>query len=372
MITIKNVKTLVDQIKDYSIPSSHDHTIDAGGKLLLLPGVIDPHICFGSVNGESRHWDQAITSAIKGGLTTVIEIPDQCMPCNNKENLKKKRQMIDRRLSDLQMPLNYFLYAHADLKEVEELGLSKKLMKGIVIKLDLNKKEHLDDRWDKIFRMASWENLPIIVNSCNENTREEFKPSGRHLTLLEKAIYYAERQNTRLYILNVATQQEIDLIQEGRKRSLLIYAETTPQHLFQQDVSKSDCLWKAINEGVIETLGTGYNADHQDNERVLFKGDNFSFLNPIFFLPLLLTAHQEGKISLEQIVRLTRVNIHDIFEIQKTEDVVLVDLEKEEVVQKIGEKNTVNMTLKGWPIYTIVQGHLFSLPKMESHAIQND
>ncbi len=372
MIIIKNVRTLDDQIKDYTIPSSQDHTIEAGGKLLLLPGLVDPHICFGSINEENHNWDLAISSAIRGGLTTVIEIPNQQIPCNNQENLKKKRQEIDKRLSNLKIPLHYFLYANADLEEVEGIGLSKKLIKGIVIRLDPNKKEELDDQWDRVFQMAAWENLPIIVNSCNENTREEFKIWGHHETLLEKAIYYAERQNTRLYILNVATQQEIDLIQDARRRSLLIYAETTPQHLFQQDISKSDCLWKALNEGVIETLGSGYNADHQSKERALFRGSNFSFLDPIFFLQLLLTARQEGKISIEQIVRLISVNIHDIFEMQETHDVVLVDLEKEEVVQKISKNRTVNMALKGWPIYTIVQGNVFSSPKIGYHLIYPD
>jgi dihydroorotase len=372
MITIKNVKTLDNQIKDYTIPSLHDHTIEAGGKLLLLPGLVDPHISFGSINGENRNWDLAISSAIRGGLTTVIEIPNQHIPCNNQENLEKKRQLIDKRLSHLQIPLHYFLYANADLEEVEGIGLSKKLMKGIVIQLDPNKKEELNDQWDRVFQMAAWENLPIIVNSCNENTREEFKIWGHHETLLEKAIYYAERQNTRLYILNVATQKEIDLIQEARRRSLLIYAETTPQHLFQQDISKSDCLWKALSEGVIETLGSGYNADHPGKERALFRGGNFSFLDPIFFLPLLLTARQEGKISIEQIVRLTKFNIHNICEIPETHDVVLVDLEKEEIVQKIEEKHTINMTLIGWPIYTIVQGNVFSSPKIGYHLIHPD
>ncbi len=96
-----------------------------------------------------------------------------------------------------------------------------------------------DDLWDRIFQISAWEDLPIIINSQSENTWQQvgFKAAGE--VFLEKAIYYAERQNTRLYVLNVSTQEEIRLIQNARAKSLLIYAETTLAHL-----SRKDFLWK--------------------------------------------------------------------------------------------------------------------------------
>lgn len=366
MIIIKNVKTLDNQITDYTIPSSSEDVIEADGKLLLLPGVVDPHICFGSMK-ETRNWDSAISSAVRGGLTAVIETSPQDMPCNNKENLEMKYKIVDKKLADLQIPLSYHLNANADLNQVEGLGFAKELIKGVVIQLDPNKKEMLDDRWDRFFQMAAWEDIPIIINSQNENTKEEYKIADRYASLLEKAIYYVEKQNARLYVLNVANQQEIDLIQAAKKRAVLVYSETTPQHLFQEDSTKADCLWKALNDGAIETLGSGYDVDHQGKERVLFRGGNFSFQDPIFLLPLLLTACQQGKISMEQIVSLVSLNIHDIFNIERNQDVVLIDLEKEETIQKLSEKKPLSMTLKGWPAYTIIQGHIFSSPQSGYH-----
>lgn len=357
MITIKNVRTLYDQIEDYTIPSSKDETIEAQEKLLLLPGLIDPHICFGSINEKNR-WELAITAAIKGGITTIVEIPEKSMPCNKEENVKKKRKAVDQRL----FPLHYFLYANADLKEVEMLALLKKYVKGIVIQPDENQIEERDDKWDRVFQLAAWENLPMIINPYPENIRGESHTRKNHETLLEKAIHYSEKQSTRLYVLNVSTREEIEIIQEARKKSLLIYAETTPQHLFRQKKEKTDDLWEAIHDGVIETLGSGYHVDYPSEERVLFKGGHFSLSDPLFMLPLLLNAYHERKISLEKIVHLTYGNIRDILEIEKTHDVILVDLEKEEVIQKLDGKHSVNLSLKGWPIYTIIQGHIFPSP----------
>lgn len=366
MITIKNVKTLDNQITDYSIPSEKSYTIEAEEKILLFPGIIDPHIYFGPIN---REWNQAISSAIRGGITTVIEIPGEEIPCNTKESIEKKRKIVESQLSNSQISLHYHLYAKAECKEVKELGLAKKLIKGVIIQSDPRKKEELDNQWEQIFQMAAWENLPVIVNAFNENTNEE---SGLLEGLLEKAIYYTEKEDASLYVLNVSNQQEINLIQEGRKKSLLIFAETTPRHLFQQNSYNADCLWKAIDDGIIETIGSGYYADQWDAERILFKGGNFSFSNPIFLIPLLFTAHQEGKVPIDQIVRLLRYNVSEMFEIQENHDAVLIDLEKEQGIQRINGKNTKNMTLKGWPMYTIAQGHLFPSPDAGCHAAQDD
>lgn len=363
MITIKNVRTLDDQIIDHTIPSSKDCTIEAKEKLLLLPGTIDPHLCFGSIKGDNHNWDLAISSAIRGGVAAAIEIPTQEMPCHNQTNLNEKKTIIEERLSHLHIPLPYFFYAKADLEEVDGLGRMKPLIKGIAIQLDADQREELDDRWERLFQMAAWEDLPLVLN-CWQKT-EEAKIEGQYEELLEKAIGYTEKQNARLYVLNVATQRQLDIIQEARKKSLLIYAETTPQYLFQEDQFQADCLWKALREGVIETIGSGYHADEQGPERVLFHGGNFNFLNPIFFLPLLLTARQEGKISMEQLIRATRLNVPDILdldEVKDSPDAVLVDVEQEERVQRIDKKRSVNLSLKGWPVYTILQGNLFSSP----------
>lgn len=360
MITVKKVRTLEGQVIDYTVPSSVDQTLDAEGRLLLLPGVVDPHICFGTMTEEARNWDNAISSALRGGITTALEIPNPDMPCSHKENLELKREAVDKRLIALKAPIHLFFYANADLQEVEALGLTKPLVKGIIIQMDPDKGESLDDTWERVFQMAAWQNLPIIINGANENRREGFLAPGSKETFLEKALYYAEQQSTRLYVLNVSRKEEIDLIQAGRQRALLIYAETTPEHLFQNEKTQADSLWEALNAGVIETVGSGYHADNRSKDSFLFRGSSYDLLDPIFFLPQLLTASKEGKISIEKIVHLTKFNIQDIYELPEARDIVLVDLEKAEAVQKTGGQQPLETIFYGWPAYTIVQGHVFS------------
>lgn len=326
MITLKNVRNLDGEISDLQIASTQNQTLEANG-LLLLPGLVDSHISLGSPSQES--WASAIKSIVKGGITTILDIPSPDWP---DESLEEKRGLIDQRLADLQIPLTYELYGGS--KETEAMGLQKKLMMGSVIFFnpELNEKE-----WNRLFQMAAWENLPIVVNAKNENARS---PNSKE-SFLEKAISYAEKQNTRLYVLNIATQDELDLIKKGQAKSLLIYTETTPQHLAQ-----ADFLWEAINRGEIEVIGSGYQLEND-------QGKEMDLSHPSCLLPFLLTAHLKGKITLERLVHLTRMNVYEIFEMEtwKREDFVLVDLEKEQVCSGV--------KLKGWPVYTIIKGQIF-------------
>lgn len=371
MITIKNVRTIGGEIVNHEIHSDKHYEIDAEEKLLLFPGVIDPHISFGSI--DSENWNLTIESAIRGGITTAIEVPCEALIHNTKKDLEQKNNRIAKSLLNLEIPLNYFnylFYSGANLEEIDQLGKEKQMIKGIVIHIDNEKREILDYHWENLFRLAAQEDVPIVINSDNENSKEwPLKKEGE--TLLEKAISYVEKFSNRLYVLNVSTQQEIGLIQEARKRALLVYAETTPQHLFPENPTKANHLWEALNNNIIETIGSGYNVNQQGHDRVLYKGGNFSLSDPIFFLPSLLNAVNEKKISLDKLAHLTSHNIRDILELNRTHDFVLIDLEKVESIQKIHSHHSTNINLKGWPAYTIIQGLIFSTPKERYHVLRS-
>jgi dihydroorotase len=322
----------------------------------------------------SQNWNLAIESAIRGGITTAIEVPNEALPHNTNKDLEQKNKRISKGLLKLEIPLNYFsylFYSGSILEGIDELGREKQMIKGIVIHLDDEKREILENHWESLFRLAAQEDILIVINSDNENSKKSpLTKEGE--TLLEKAISYAEKWGNRLYVLNVATKKEIDLIQEARKRALLVYAETTPQHLFSENSSEANHLWEALNNDVIETIGSGYNVNQQSQDRALYIDANFSLLDPIFFLPFLLTAVNEKKISLEKLVHITSHNIRDILELNRMHDFVLIDLEKKETIQKIHSQHSVNIELKGWPIYTIIQGHVFSSPKGGYHAVRSN
>lgn len=358
MITIKNVKTVDGQTTTLKISSHKDQVLEADG-LLLLPGLIDTHISCGSP--KQGNWLFAIESAVRGGVTTIVDIPSQDLACETKKELELKKELVEKRLLDLRIPLRYAMYGKGNSKHLDDIGLEKKLILGSILLLTPEDAALEDRVWERIFQLAAWEDFPIVINSRNENAWGELALKPAKDTVLGKALRFAEKQNTRLYVLNVATQQEIDLIGDARRRSLLVYAETTLQHLFPRDGTKVKFLWDALNQGIIETIGSGYRADVMNNDRMSIQGVEFDFSNPQFLLPMLLTAHLEGKITLENIVRSTRINVYDVIKIErKDQDVVLVDLEKEQVLQRHFDGSVREKRLKGWPVYTIIKGEIFS------------
>jgi dihydroorotase len=358
MIIIHNVKTLDGQTGSVQLSSPKETVLDGENRLLLMPGLIDSHISCGPPDQDQ--WKFIIESAVRGGVTTLLDVPTSDLICENKKNVEKKREQIEKRLSELNIPLGYFFYGNSHADCIEEIGSEKNLIMGSLLLLTSEQSQLDDTSWDRIFQLAAWEDLPVVINSRNENLWKEAKFKNRGETLLEKAIYFAEKQNTRLYVMNVSTKEELDLINKARAKSLLIYAETTPQHLFPSEQSRADFLWEAINMGRIETIGSGYPAGEIRQERIVYQGKNHDLLNPFFLLPQLLTAFHEGKISLEKIVQLTRVNLYDIFKLErKDQNVVLIDLEKEEVIQKVSGENSVEIKLKGWPVCTIIKGQIF-------------
>ena len=236
MVTIKNVKTLDGQVIDFKT-FGKEEVIDAESKLLLIPGLIDPHFVLGNNN-----WEKNILTAIHGGITTILDLP---LHNNNDIPLEQRIKNVKKCLSDNQMPIEYFSYFLANGKTIEGVG-TKKHTVGLFLH------SPKEDEWMRIFQIAAWEDLPLVINLNHSDRNESF---------LEKGIHFAENQNTRLYVLNVSTESEMNIIKEARKRSLLIYCETTVKHLNE---SNAEFLWNALKLGIIETIGTGYSDDEAD------------------------------------------------------------------------------------------------------------
>lgn len=356
MITVKNARTLDGKISDYTIPSDGEHvTIEANKKLLLLPGVIDSHLCLGDPSSEN--WKLEIQAAIKGGITTVIDVPCPPFSCNTKKNMAEKEQLIAKQMKTVEVPIHYFFYSQASPQNQDSIDLVKGVSMGVVLS-DLDQKAVDDDAWNRIFQLAAWSNMPVVVNARNENAYGAFlsKETGKEESLLEKVLYYTEKHANSLYILNVSTEDELNLIQHARKGSMLIHAETTPQHLFPQDF-KTDLLWDALNKGSIDTIGSGYNLFHDAHPSGHWYGSHVSHLE--LLLPLLLNASYEKRITIETVVKLTSLNIKKIFRFSKTRDAVLVDLDKERTIYQVSGDPSSAKKLKGWPEYTILNGRVF-------------
>ncbi|MCD6039301.1 MAG: allB [Gammaproteobacteria bacterium] len=403
MIRIEKVKDIYGALIDGpSIPSKQNITIN-NSNLTLLPALIDPHVHFRTPGHEYKEdWRAASQAAIRGGYTTVFDMPNTLPPTITQTYLKEKKTLIDAQLKEVDIPLRYHLFFGADKKHLDEIVKVKEDIIGIKVFMGCSTGNLViddDESLEKVFCIAAENNLLVAVHAEDEQLlqqrKHEFldrKEYAVHSEIrsvqvacraVKKAIALTKRYQTRLYILHVSSQEEVRLIDHAKQAGLPVYAETTPHHLFLDTAAypllkgkavvnpplrlaaDRKALFSAIHAGIIDTIGSDH-APHTPAEKEQPYGECPSGMPGIeTTLSLLLNAHYENLLSLEEIISLTSKRAREIFNLEKTNDMVLVDLKKEikisdkDLKTKCGWSPYAGMVLHGCPVYTIFNNYCY-------------
>lgn len=401
MITIKNARTWRGEVTDLHIPGDEDKTIQADG-LIALPAVIDPHVHFRTPGMEYKEdWRTGAKAAIRGGCTMVFDMPNTKPPTITAELLADKKRLIDSQLNDVGIPLRYDLFFGADKHHLHEIPAVRNRVIGIKVFMGCSTGNLViddDESLDAVFALAAQNDMLVAVHAEDEHTmhvnRDNYHGEMNYrahsairnieaaVTAVKKAIGLTRRHGTRLYILHVSSEDEVALIRAAKQQGLPVFAETTPHHLFFDDSAYETlggkavvnpplrdqkhraALFAAIREKVIDTIGSDH-APHTIEEKARRYGECPSGMPGIeFMLPMLLNASHQGLLSLEEIVSLTSARAQEIFRLPAGEDWVLVDPDKVAMVahteSKCGWSPYTGLSLRGWPVYTILRGRCFS------------
>ncbi len=374
-----------------------------GRKLTVLPALIDPHVHFRVPGGEHKEdWKTAALSAVRGGVTTVCEMPNNNPSCTTRERLIEKKKLIDSQLKEAGIPLRYSLYFGADKENFDqiervkgEVGALKIFMGcstgGLVI--------DTDEALEGAFSAAKEAGMLVAVHAEDEEMLQEAKkkyvgatdpavhskmrPKEAAICATKKAIELCEKYNTPLYILHLSTKEELELVRQAKKRGLPVFAEVTTHHLFLSEedykqhgtfvqmnpplrsLEDQAALWEGIRDGTVDTIGTDH-APHTIEEKKLPFGKAPSGIPGVeTLLPLMLDAVSQGRLTLQRLLELCCLGPRKLFQFAPNNDVVLVDLELESKVlgeklsSKCGWTPYEGRVLKGWPLYTIVNGQIF-------------
>jgi dihydroorotase len=356
---------------------------------------------------HKEDWRTAAKAAVRGGYTTVFDMPNTVPPTITAELLREKKALIDAQLQEAGIPLRYELYFGADKQHLDQIHNINKEIIGIKVFMGCSTGNLViddDESLHAVFAIAAKEDLIVAVHAEDEarikERKKEFGATNKYsdhslvrdvtvATLaVEKAIRLSKEYQTRLYVLHASTAEEIALIRQAKQQGLPVYAEITPHHLFLDDTIYSALQGKAVvnpplrqakhrtvllaalNDGTIDTIGSDH-APHLESEKELAYGQCPSGMPGIeTTLPLLLNAYHEGLISLERIIALTCTRAREIFKLKPNDDVVLVDLAKSKTVAdaalktKCGWSAYSGWNLRGWPVYTIVNGRFYDLEKL--------
>jgi len=404
MLKIINATTIHNAPITLTFEQSPDFVFDAKG-LTAFPGLIDPHVHFRTPGMEHKeNWLTAAKAALRGGYTTVFDMPNTIPPTITEHYLKEKKALIDAQLQEAGIPLHYQLFFGADKKHLSEIHKVKHDVIGIKVFMGCSTGNLViddDESLHAVFAIAAVHNLIVAVHAEDEDLIRQRKKQyadaheyGDHSKIrdvevatraVEKAISLSKIYGTKLYILHTSTADEIELIAKAKQAGLPVFAETTPHHLFLDESAYEHlhgkavvnpplrtakhraAIFEAINKGIIDTIGSDH-APHTEHEKYQAYGLCPSGMPGIeTTLPLLLNAHHEGFISLEKIISLTSERPRQIFNLPNNNDVVLVDLQKKHIVDntelktKCGWSSFAGRKLQGWPVYVVLNGRFYDL-----------
>lgn len=404
MLVIENV--LLPDLTRQTLTRPYSESIKINGRdLLALPGLIDPHVHF-RVPGmeEKEDWQHAAHAALKGGMTTVFDMPNNKPAITTQARLQAKFATINAQLAEVDLPLRYKLFLGADKNNFQEIIKVKENIVALKVFMGASTGDLLMDDESSlhaIYALAKAHHLMIALhaedeliirkNAAQYAAETDFKYHSiireprAAIQAVDLVIQLTEMYQVPSYILHVSTRGELDLIKAAKARGLPIYAETCPHYLFLDDSmygelqgrgkmnpplrNKADqqYLWQALNTGLIDTIGSDH-APHQIAEKNQPLAKCPSGVPGIeTTLPLMLTAWQADKISLSRVLELLHYNPRRIFNLAENDDLVLVDIKHyreltdESTATKCKWTPFKGMKLTGFPHYIYMENRWINL-----------
>lgn len=274
--------------------------------MIKLPGLIDPHVHLREPGATHKEdWDTGTSAALAGGVTMLLAMPNTQPPIFDAATLDLA---LDTARSKARCDYAQFLGAGPDNTDWDAHPGLPGRSAGLKMYLDSTFGQlRLDDMslWQQHFCHWSKE-MPIVTHSESRS--------------MAAAILMAAIYDRPVHIAHVSLKEEILLLKAAKERGLKVTCEVTPHHLFltrddfpvisqghpgrgevrprlatREDVN---ALWQNLD--VIDCFAT----DHAPHTLAEKDGDNpppgFPGLETA--LPLLLTAVDAGRLSLDDVI----------------------------------------------------------------------
>ena len=350
-----------------------------GENKFLLPGVIDDQVHFrepglthkASIFTESR-------AAVAGGVTSFMEMPNTVPNATSIDLLEDKYA-----IGAASSLANYSFFmgvTNDNYEEAMKVNARKKDICGLKIFMGSSTGNMLVDdhnTLNKIFRDAE----VLIATHCEDeriikNNYAALKQQKGELIAADHpvirnedacfasslvAVQFAKKYNSRLHILHISTEKELvlfgNMLPLKEKR---ITSEVCVHHLHFTADDYADkgylikcnpaikaphnkaALWEALINDTLDIIATDH-APHLLSEKEPPYENAHSGLPLVqHSLQLMLQYHQQGKISLEKLVKKMCHDVADCFRINNrgfisegyAADLVMVDLQKPQRVSK--------------------------------------
>ncbi len=344
-----------------------DEEIDCR-RSIIWPGLIDSHVHFRTPGQEYKEdWTTGSLAALVGGVTSVVDMPNTIPTVTSQVIATAKNNTIQPHAA-----IEYKLPLTTTESTIDDCIAAKpeyiKLYLGASTGNILLSNE---DAIEKIFANTAGllllhsedehiirENEQIYKNETMPEIHSAIRGRSAAISATQNALELAKQYKRTIYLCHVSTREEIDLVRQARLDGVSVYVEVTPHHLYLNESSykqlgmlakvnpplrtqaDNQALWNAVADGTVDVIATDHAPHTRDEKNISYWNAPAGLPGIEFMFPLLLTAVNDGIISLDDIKRCCLDNPAKIFGFTKDiavgqpADVVVFDPQTSWIVQK--------------------------------------
>lgn len=399
---IEKIGTRIDKI-------TSDYTEINGEGKYLLPGCIDDQVHFREpgLTHKATIYTEA-KAAVAGGVTSFMEMPNTVPPAFTLDLLEQKYEIA--RNTSL---ANYSFYigtSNENAGEALKVNAHKNNICGIKIFMGSSTGNLLVDNPLTLEKVFSESEVLIATHCENEKIIKDnlakAKAEGRTLTAKDHpiirneeacfessfyAIQLAKKYNSRLHILHISTEKELQLFSNMLPlKEKRITTEVCVHHLhFTSDdydrlgnqikcnpaikaPNNKEALWNALLDDRLDVIATDHAPHTWEEKNEPYEKAHAGLPLVQHSLSLMLYYYKQGKISLEKIVEKMSHAVADCFQIKERgyiregywADLVIVDLDsptiaaKNNILYKCGWSPLEGFQFPATITHTFINGHL--------------
>lgn len=377
--------------------------------LYVLPGIIDTHVHFRDPGfTHLEDFETGTGAAACGGITTVMDMPNTDPFVRDKDSFHRKTKALAGRAY-----VDYCLWGTAVPDNLDELGglveagaISIKAFTGESVRTPTLEDGLLLDAFRRIAPLGVPFGLHAENGSINQFYSQRLKEQGRSDAMahiegrpciseaeaINRAIFFANQTGAHLHICHLSTGLGTELVKRAKSLGTHVTAETCPQYLFLTDEDmrregswlkvnppiryKDDVerLWLALREGIIDAICTDHAPRLAEEKRNDDIWEATSGLHGVeTSVPMMLTGVNDERLSLNEYVHIAAERAAKTFGIYPQKgsirigadaDLTIVDMNKEHTIRGKELHTKIKITpfegrhVRGWPMYTIVRGHI--------------
>lgn len=377
-----------------------DKTIDAAGKI-VMPGIVDMHTHLREPGREDKETVSSATRAgLKGGVTSVLAMPNTNPAIDCTENIKLLKGIIKNTAHS-----NVLIAAAITKgrlgKELTDVAALEAA--GAVAISDDGVSVDSDELMLQALKLAEKHDILVICHCIDEalaaggvvnlgltSTRMGLRGISKESEYkrVQRDIQLAQIAGARIHIAHVSCAESVEIIRKAKKKGIRVTAEATPHHIFLTEKAvlaydtnmkmnpplRSDgdvvAIKQGLRDGTIDAIASDH-APHTENEKEIeFDRAEFGVVGLETLLSVVITELvKPGILNWLGLVKKLALNPANILSIAKgtlsaasDADIIILSPDAEWTVEKEGlickSKNSafLGKRLNGLVEYTIFSG----------------